>query len=196
MYLPTGTPHAARAQDTASLHVTVGVNRLTWRSLLRQVVDEALEEQEYDAPLPAGYLDDPSVLRDAITERLRQLGGALSRTAADDVAAKQVTRFLTGRNPVLAGGLTDRLRLAAVDDTTVLRRRPGSVCVLAPAGDRLRVLLGDRAVLVPGRLLEPLQEIRDRDTVRPADLAHWLDPQSRLVLCRRLVREGLLRVDG
>ena len=34
MYLPTGTPHAARAQDTASLHVTIGINQLTWRDLV------------------------------------------------------------------------------------------------------------------------------------------------------------------
>ncbi len=32
MYLPTGTPHAARTQSTASLHVTVGVNQYSWRS--------------------------------------------------------------------------------------------------------------------------------------------------------------------
>ena len=28
MYLPTGTPHAARAQDEASLHVTVDAYRI------------------------------------------------------------------------------------------------------------------------------------------------------------------------
>ena len=36
MYLPTGTPHAARAQDTVSLHVTLGINQLTWRGLIRR----------------------------------------------------------------------------------------------------------------------------------------------------------------
>ena len=43
MYLPTGTPHAARARDTVSLHVTVGINQLTWRSLLDRAVRSALE---------------------------------------------------------------------------------------------------------------------------------------------------------
>ena len=35
MYLPTGTPHAARAQDTVSLHVTIGINQVTWRGAAR-----------------------------------------------------------------------------------------------------------------------------------------------------------------
>ena len=36
MYLPTGTPHAARAQETVSLHVTLGINQLTWRGLVER----------------------------------------------------------------------------------------------------------------------------------------------------------------
>jgi hypothetical protein len=54
------------------------------------------------------------------------------------------------------------------------------------------VLLGDREVRMPQRLREPMEYIRDRDRFRPADLAPWLDAGSRLVLARRLVREGLL----
>ena len=50
------------------------------------------------------------------------------------------------------------------------------------------------------RRLEPaageraLEELRARPELRPADLSDVLDPQSRLVLCRRLVREGLLEI--
>jgi hypothetical protein len=56
------------------------------------------------------------------------------------------------------------------------------------------VLLGDRFLDVPARLRPALEKIRSRDDVSPADLP--LDEQSRLVLCRRLVREGLLEVRG
>jgi hypothetical protein len=58
------------------------------------------------------------------------------------------------------------------------------------------VLLGDRELTMPARLAAPLEEIRSAGTFRPADLAGHLDEQSRLVVCRRLVREGLLEVLG
>jgi hypothetical protein len=64
--------------------------------------------------------------------------------------------------------------------------------VLLDRGDRLEVLLGDRSMSVPAWIRPALEEIRIRDTFTPADLP--LDPQSNLVLCRRLVREGLLAV--
>ena len=37
-YLPTGTPHAARAQEAVSLHLTIGINQLTWRQLVSRLV--------------------------------------------------------------------------------------------------------------------------------------------------------------
>ena len=58
----------------------------------------------------------------------------------------------------------------------------------------MEVLLGDRSLHVPAWIRPALEEVRARPQLTPADLAGRLDEQSRLVLCRRLVREGLLEV--
>jgi len=188
LYLPTGTPHAARAQETVSLHVTIGINQLTWRGLVRRTVERLLPADDH---LPAGYLDDPSVLAGGLAARLRELADELTAADTQAAAEQEVRRFLTSRQPRLAGGLLDQLA-GPVEDTTALRRRPGSACVVRDHGERLEVLLGDRAMDVPGRLRDAFAVVRGRDELRPADLP--LDPQSRVVLCRRLVREGLLEV--
>ena len=191
VYLPTGTPHAARAQDAVSLHVTIGINQLTWRGLLHRSVGAAIDEVD-DAHLPAGYLEDRSALAAGLADRLEQLAERIRTLDPDDAVESEVRRFLTGRGPRLAGGLLDRATADDVDDDTELRRRPGHPCVLLAAGERVEVLLGDRSLDVPGRLRPALEEVRRRDVLRPADLAEHLDPQSRVVLCRRLLREGLL----
>ena len=104
----------------------------------------------------------------------------------------EVRRFLTSRPPRLEGALVDGLVLDQLDDDTLLRRRPGHPCVLIGRGDRVEVLLGDRTLDVPAWIRPALEEVRHRTELRPRDLP--LDEQSRLVLSRRLVREGLLRV--
>jgi hypothetical protein len=111
--------------------------------------------------------------------------------APAEVLDVEVRRFLSSRPPRLEGALVDGLVIDAIDDDTLLRRRPGHPCVLVERGDRLEVLLGDRTLDVPARLRPALEEIRQRTELRPRDLP--LDEQSRLVLARRLVREGLLR---
>lgn len=193
MYLPTGTPHAARAQEGASLHVTIGVNQLTWRGLVRRTVDQALSEVP-DTHLPAGYLDRPGDLSSALAEQLRSVVDVLAGLDVDQAVDREVERFLTTRGPLLAGGLGDRLAARDLTDVTLLRRRSGKPMVLRPRGDRVVVLLGDRTLDVPGWLLPALEQIHDDRELAPTDLAAKLDEQSRLVLCRRLVREGLLEV--
>ena len=195
MYLPTGTPHAARAQDTASLHVTVGINQVTWRQLLTRLTAEVLSDEAYDARIPAGYLDRPDVLARAVSERLGGLAGALTARDPEAVAEDQVARFLTGRNPALRGALTDRATVATIGSGTRLVRREGSACVLVPGTEELRVLLGDREVRMPPKVLPAMRLVAERAELRPAELP-GLDPEGRLVLARRLVREGLLRVQA
>lgn len=191
MYLPTGTPHAARAQDTVSLHVTLGINQLTWRGLVERTVAPLVREVD-DEHLPAGYLDDPSALAGPLAERLERLAAALRDADVGAAVETEVRRFLTSRPPRLEHGLHDVLARAEITDTTVLRRRPGHPCVLLDRGDRVEVLLGDRSMTVPAWVRPALEAVRSRTDLTPADLP--LDAQSNLVLCRRLVREGLLEV--
>ncbi len=192
MYLPTGTPHAARAQESVSLHVTIGINQLTWRTLLDRAVAQGLGSLETDGHLPAGYLDDPSALEDGLADRLRALADALSATDTAALADGQVRRFLETRGGTLRGSMVDRMSLEDLDPSTPLRRRPGRPCVLRQDGDRLEVLLGDRVLTVPARVRDAVERVRAASALTPADLG--LDPQSGVVLCRRLVREGLLEV--
>ena len=194
MYLPTGTPHSARSQDVMSLHVTLGINRLTWRDLLGGLSRQVLSSEEYDAPLPAGYLDDPSLLASELATRLTGFADALSGVDAPAVADDRVASFLTERTPALRGGLTDLVALESLSDTTVVTRRPTSACLLRVEGDRLRVLLGDRELRMPARLAAPMEHVRDHESFTVGDLAPWLDGASRIVVVRRLVREGLLRI--
>jgi hypothetical protein len=195
MYLPTGTPHAARAQDTVSLHVTVGINQVTWKDVLDRALADAMGETGAEH-LPAGYLDDPALLADGLAERLATIAGAVRALDPSAVAVAEVRRFLTGRTLWQRGGLRDRLAARDLVDDTVLRRRAGHPCELVVEGDRLRVLLGDRDLTMPSYLAGALDAVRRAGDLRPADLADHLDEQSRLVLCRRLVREGLLEVVG
>jgi lysine-specific demethylase/histidyl-hydroxylase NO66 len=192
MYLPTGTPHAARAQDTVSLHVTIGINQLTWRTLLDRAVAAAMGSVDADAHLPAGYLDRPDALAEALSTRIEALAAALSDSDAATVADAQTRSFLERRNAVLRGAMVDRMHLAEVDAETALRRRRGKPCVLRTEGDRLHLFLGDRRVTVPARISPAVEQVRTLEAFTPADLA--LDPESALVLCRRLIREGLLEV--
>jgi bifunctional lysine-specific demethylase and histidyl-hydroxylase NO66 len=194
-YLPTGTPHAARAQRATSLHVTIGINQLTWRAVVERVVREAVAEVP-DDHLPAGWLDDPADMSAVLQQQLRDVAARVAAVDAEQQVASEALRFLTSRPSRAAGRLRDRVSLAdGLGPDSVLHRRAGVPCrLVAEPGDRVRVLLGDRSLVVPARARPALEEVVRRDALTPRDLGPHLDLESALVLARRLVREGLLRV--
>jgi bifunctional lysine-specific demethylase and histidyl-hydroxylase NO66 len=193
MYLPTGTAHSARSEEATSLHVTVGVNQVTVRQALRRLSDRLLADERYDEVLPAAHLDDPAALAATLGRAVTSYAEALGEVDAAQLASDRVAAFLSARTPALGGGLRDLVELRSLDDETVLERRPTAACALRVEGERLVVLLGDRTLRMPRRLLDVMEHVRDQPRLRVGDLEPWLDPESRLVVARRLVREGLLR---
>lgn len=192
-YLPTGTPHAARAQESLSLHLTIGINQLTWRSLLSLEVGRLLNEVP-DEHLPAGYLNDPARLADEVDAHLAALTDAVSKLSSASIAARQMNQFLSDRPSRIAGTLLDRDRFASgLTGATALRRRSAHPCVLVDDGDVVRLLIGDRVLRIPARVRPALEHVATHHELTPSDLPS-LNDDSALLLCRRLVREGLLEV--
>jgi bifunctional lysine-specific demethylase and histidyl-hydroxylase NO66 len=197
IYMPTGTPHAASTQETISGHLTVGVHVTAWRDLLSAVWTTVATDPSFDEPVPAGWTDDPESLARELAERIARAGEGLGRVDAREVVEDRAIGFLSSRASLLRGALVDQVELERIEDETLLERRPGSVVVIRARGDRLLVLLGDRRLEMPAWLEPAMRRVAAEPRLRPSDLAGSIpDPPSRLVLARRLVREGLLRPAG
>jgi bifunctional lysine-specific demethylase and histidyl-hydroxylase NO66 len=198
IYLPAGTPHAARAQDVLSGHLTVGVHVTPWRDVVSGVIGRLTGDD--DAAVPAGWLDDVDGFADELRGRLAALAGALEAADVRAVAGEHRERFLSNRAQLARGAIAERAAPIEVDDDTVVARRAGSVCELVPHDDVLVALLGDRRLEMPPRLEGAMRRIADLEegadlVVR--DLAADLPgAASRAVLVRRLVREGALTIRG
>ena len=192
LYIPQRFPHAAWTAETASVHLTVGVVPTTWGDVLRRAVVAAVEDGLSDTPLPAGYATDPAALTAGVADQLGEVRRRLDKLDPGAIALAAADRFWSGRPPILTGQLQQLLALEDIGEDTVVRRRPGAGCRLRRRGDRLEVLLGDRTLHMPARLAPAMRAILASDRLVVGDLAGLLDPPSRLVLIRRLVREGLL----
>jgi hypothetical protein len=193
LYVPRGFRHAARTAETASLHLTVGMLTYNWNDLLREVLELATEETWFREGLPIGFAEDPAALTASLAERVAELRRFLDKVDLAPVAAQAANRFWSNRPPLLDGQLRQLLALDQLDDATEVRRRPGATWRLRVGGDRLELLLGDRTLTMPARLEPAVRRLLAPGGCTPAALATELDPASRLVLVRRLVREGLLQ---
>lgn len=198
IYMPGGTPHAASTQEALSGHLTVGVHVATWRDVLSKALNVMERNPSLDEPVPAGWTRDPEAFARAFEDKLAVVRDELGRLDVRELADDHAIGFLSTRASILRGALVDQLELDRIRDGTRLERRPGSVCELRTRAERLVVLLGDRRLEMPAWLEPAMRRIAGADDVfRVVDLADVLiDRESRAVLARRLVREGLLRPVG
>jgi hypothetical protein len=194
LYLPRGVVHSAAAQEGVSLHLTIGILATTVHDVLRELVDLAGDELAFRPSLPAGWSYDDALAAGAVKAVVAELTDWLGRLEPGEVAGRLRDRFVAGRSPVLDGQLLELATLDRVDDATVVRLRTGTVGRLAPDPDGgLRLTLGDRSLVLPAALGPAVRRLTDGATHRVGDLADLLDGPSRLVLARRLIREGALR---
>jgi bifunctional lysine-specific demethylase and histidyl-hydroxylase NO66 len=197
LYLPRGFVHSAAAQEGASLHLTIGVLATTAHDVLRRLVDRAADDVAFRRSLPPGHAATHEAATRAVKEVVAELVEWLERLDPADVGGELVARAGRRRAPVLDGHLVELTRLAAVDDHTVVVRRGGVSVDLDVADDRLVVTSSDRRIEFPAVVGHVVHELLDGARHAVGELADRLDRPSRLVLVRRLVREGLLRtVDG
>jgi hypothetical protein len=192
LYVPQRFPHAAWTAADASVHLTVGVVPTTWAEAVGRAVASAVQDALSTEPLPPGFAADPAGLAAGVADQLGEVRRRLDKLDPGAIAAAAADRFWAGRPPLLTGQLQQLLGLERIGDGTVVRRRPGASCRLRRRGDLLEVVLGDRTLRMPARLAPVMRTVLAGDRFAVADLAGLLDPPSRLVLVRRLVREGLL----
>ena len=194
IYMPTGTPHAASTQRSLSGHLTIGVHVVAWKDVLRDAMKALEADPSLAQPIPAGWTSDPEAFARELSERLTQAGSALSNLDTREIVDARLERFLSTRLPLLRGGLADQVLVDDVTDDTRFERREGSILVLRTRDDTLVALLGDRRLEMPAWLEPAMRRIGDSPSFALGELSNVIpDRDSRAVLVRRLVREGLLR---
>lgn len=196
LYIPRGFPHRAATPDgPTSVHLTAALQSRYRVDLLAEAVQRlAIDDVELRRAL-TGRVMDPAVPAAEVADAV----GDLFRDAIDRIDLEAAVESVRGRylaeQPLPPDGQFAAIeRLDTIEPDTLLRRRPGVECRVAPNGDRASVSFGGREVAGPGSIGRALAFIRDSDRAfRVRELPGDFSDRSRVVLARRLVRAGLLR---
>jgi bifunctional lysine-specific demethylase and histidyl-hydroxylase NO66 len=197
LYIPRGFPHDAVAREEVSIHVTIGILAYTWVDLWRRILRDISEDVRFRESLPVGFARDPGGIAAEIGVRAKDLQAWVEEAATPGAAEGFAERFWRTRRAVLPGGLIQLEELRRLGPDARFRRRPGSVFRVSVEGDQASVLLGSRVLRMPSFVEPALRFIAGREEhFGVGDVPGALDPDSRLILLRRLVREGALEVKG
>ena len=104
-------------------------------------------------------------------------------------------RFLDTRRPIREDGLSQLRALERLDVDTPVERRSTVIADLEQDGDGVALVFEGRELRFPEHARAEVVACFEADEpFSPAELLGELDEAGRLVLVRRLVREGFLRI--
>ena len=187
LYLPRGWLHEAATSDSDSLHITVGVSVYTWLDAFRAALDACAGDLDFRRGVPPGGGEPPAELLERLDARLDP----------GEVTRRQRDRFVRTRRPIRDGQLTELRALDDITPRTELRRRATVIADLAARDGRIGLSFEGKHVVFPPHARAEVEFVAAATgPFRARDLPGELDDEGRLVLVRRLVREGFLRVSG
>jgi hypothetical protein len=190
LFMPAGTRHSATAQSHPSLHMTIGVLRITYRAVIERVL--ASTGGLLDEPLPLGWAQgDDAPLEAELPAVLDFAAKSLASADPMEVARKEWQRRRNRTHP--GGSISSLIHAAELNEDSVVELVPGQRPTIETVdSDTIRVQLADRALRLPAISRPALEALSaGSGPVVVGDLP-GIDPESRLVLVRRLIREGML----
>ena len=184
LYLPRGWLHEALTSDSDSLHLTVGVNVVTWLDAFKAALEECGDEPGFRRSIGDGGVEE---LVDALRGRLT--ADAVERRAAENLART--------RRPIRDGQLSQLRAIEELDVDTEVELRETVLVHASEQNGSFELTFDGKEVAFPARIQDEVSWVLERDDpFTAAELPGDLDDESRLVLVRRLVREGLLRISA
>jgi hypothetical protein len=185
LYLPRGWLHEAETSSTDSLHLTIGITAYTWLDAVTDALGECEDELMFRRG-PAG---------DGVPAGLAELLG--ERLDAEAIERRRRRRLVESRRPIREDGLAQLRALENLGTTSLVERRATVIADLETRVDGVALVFEGRAVRFPARVSAELEAcFESEEPFRVSDLPGELDEEGRLVLVRRLVREGFLRITG
>ncbi|MBX7191150.1 MAG: cupin domain-containing protein [Sandaracinaceae bacterium] len=195
LYLPRGIMHDAQTREGETAHITLGALTTSWTELLLEVVAKvALTDVDFRRALPPGFATT-EFDRTASRAYLKKLLGALvERGDLDQAMDHFADELVSTRRALLDGQLEQILALNDITPDHRAGARSNLVYRYAKRDGQIVVSCYGAEMRLPEHAAEPLLYALESPDFRIKDLPGDLDDAGKVVLVKRLVREGMVAI--
>ncbi|MGJ5632660.1 cupin domain-containing protein [Nostoc sp. CALU 1950] len=195
LYIPRGYIHKALTSESSSLHLTIGIHPFSWSNLIAQVLESVTQKDvRFRKSLPIGfaYNKNELFLEKQLAEMLQLF---VKKAYASDGIEKLAETLFQQYPPISHGHFTQLDSISEITLDTVLRKRQDIVCKIVNHFDRVSILFPGNQVHGPKYIESTLRFIANsQESFSVKSIPSNLNDDSKLLLVRSLVEEGLLTI--
>ncbi|MEQ8954283.1 MAG: cupin domain-containing protein, partial [Gammaproteobacteria bacterium] len=192
LYIPRGFVHQAISQDDSSLHLTIGVHGYRWTD----VVDEALSvAAEKDVEFRRYYSRVISSGKNN-ARTLQRLLQKLAKLDLVDETLRRMARRQVQRSHSVPDGHFAKLDMARnIDLDAMVVHRTGLLSQVHCNNEKTYLEFGQDCISAPLNMEKAFRFVSENSRFRIRELPDELTDESKQVLAKRLVCEGLLTLE-
>ncbi len=192
LYLPRGVQHEAEATDETSLHLTLGMNLITWKDVLTGLINlESKKNLSFRKSLPIGYAKSNlgSFHKDNIIDLLDAVKQSVS-------ANEDFDRWLRLQNtkairPVFDNRLVNIEKSRGMESKSRLRINNNIDCSVRIEDDVIVLSIANTFLEFPARVAAAIDFMLTSSSFSVHEIPS-LDEESKIVIASRLAQAGLL----
>lgn len=193
LYIPRQYVHSVCTTDSHSMHISIGVDTFSSKDLLASAFAAIdLPHSLLQEAVPISFMTQTQP-----EYELECRFVSLLRTAIEDITVNRAItllahKFIESMSPLPR----DRFHqnLCEIDQDTQLQKAQGAFCYVMKHDTQVSIKFPGNEVFCPDYCEPVLQFIAETDSFTLRSLPNVLSESSKLVLVRRLIREGLVTV--
>ena len=200
VYIPRGWMHEARSLDSNSLHITVGALVYSWADYITDAIGAVcMSEPSLRNAIPPGFANNafnPEQMKEIFEGHLQTIA---EKSDFDKTHKHFKDLFLNSRRPLMTNQLRQLGEVDKLGLDSVLTPRDQLFYQLSQDDDdkdeaQCHIQSHGQIISLPAFAYGPVKYSLETKSFKVKDLPGELDDDSKLVLMRRLVREGLVQV--
>lgn len=190
LYMPRGFVHEALTTDSVSLHITLGLLTYTWIDLFRYMLEETHSIDAFRRSFNPRDNSEKSI-KDNFAELSEKLVNKISfEKIKNDFATRLSKKSLTSDH----NRLMDLVHLNEVSLATAVKFRHEINFNLKKDSEYISLNFYNKKIKLPLYTLPSIEYILDSPGFKIFELEGDLDDDGKLVLCRKLIKEGFLLI--
>lgn len=197
LYIPRGYVHEALTSECSSLHLTVGVNPFRWIDLISNALALVSEQNvSFRKTLPVGFLNDREIIASLKKQFEEQLELLLNNAVVEKAAERLARNLVKQLRPLPDGHFIQDDDINCIYLDTMIEKRKGMICNIfkEEGSGSVSIQFPGSTVKAPAYIEPALRFIAASEAFTVRAISDTLTDDGKLVLVRRLVREGLLKV--
>ena len=195
LYIPRGHVHDAYTTDTYSLHLTIGINVFRWADLMSHALTRVVKsDSRFRESIPGGARPGSSnELKQHFKRLLAHFSESTQGVELFDAAMAELTTQFYGELTMLPGTqFASPVNLDQIGIDTVLEKHRQAICRVVEHDKCVEIEFPGNRVSGPLRIAASLRFIAETERFAVRELPGELNDKAKIVLVRKLVREGLL----